>query len=70
MVVWRKANKAVVKLQVTPKEGLESGDDAVIGFTMQHIYVNTITTVENKEPQKYEHKIKVFLTVGKVVGLE
>lgn len=70
MVVWRKSNKAVVKLHVTPNDDSEIGDDVVLGFTMQHIYVNTITTVENKDPQKYEHKIKAFLTLGKVVGSE
>lgn len=70
LVIWRKSNKAVVKLQVTPKEDLKIGDEVVTGFTMQHIYVNTITTVDNKEPQKCEHKVKVFLTLGNLVGSE
>ncbi|KAF5300149.1 hypothetical protein FQR65_LT09240 [Abscondita terminalis] len=68
LVVWRKSNKAVIKLQITPNEDLSIGNEVVAAFTMQHIYVNTITTVENKEPQKCEHKVKVFLTLGKLVG--
>lgn len=70
IVVWRKSNKAVIKLEVTPKEDAVIGEEVIAGFTMQHVYVNTITTVDNKEPQKYEHKVKVFVTLGKLVGSE
>ncbi|KAK4883326.1 hypothetical protein RN001_006645 [Aquatica leii] len=68
IVVWRKSNKAVIKLQVTPNSDLNIGDEVTTAFTIQHIYINTITTVENKEPQKCEHKVKVFLTLGNLVG--
>lgn len=52
-----------------PKDDLSLGTEVVTGFTMQHVYTNTIaTTVENKEPQKYDHKIKVFITLGVLVG--
>lgn len=71
LVVRRKSNKAFVKLIVKPKENLSIGNEVVTGFTMQHVYTNTIaTTVENKEPQKYDHKIKVFITLGVLVGSE
>lgn len=67
----RKSNKAFVRLSVKPAEGLTLGTEVVAGFTIQHVYTNTIaTTVENKEPQKYEHKIKVFITLGVLVGPE
>ncbi|KAF5273504.1 hypothetical protein FQA39_LY07521 [Lamprigera yunnana] len=69
-VVSRKSNKAVIKLQITPQPALNIGDEVTLAFTMQHIYINTITTVENKEPQKCEHKVKVFLTLGRLVGSE
>ncbi|KAH0809413.1 hypothetical protein GEV33_013378 [Tenebrio molitor] len=71
LVVWRKSNKAFVKLLVTPKETLELNAEVVVGFTMQHIYTNTIsTTVENKEPDKRNHNVRVFLTLGNLVGSE
>jgi hypothetical protein len=71
LVVWRKSNKAFVKLLVTPKENLELNAEVVVGFTMQHIYTNTIsTTVENKEPDKRNHNVRVFLTLGNLVGSE
>lgn len=70
-MVWRKSNKAFVKLAVTPNEGLELGTEIVAGFTMQHIYTNTIaTTVENKEPDKHDHDVRVFLSLGNLVGSE
>ncbi|RZC38608.1 dynactin subunit 4 [Asbolus verrucosus] len=69
LVVWRRSNKAFVKLLVTPRENLPINTEVIIGFTMQHVYTNTIaTTVENKEPDKHDHNIKVFLTIGNLVG--
>lgn len=69
LVVFRKSNKAVVRLQITPNADLKIGDPVVLAFNMHHIYTNTIaTTVENKEPQKCDHKVKVFLELGKTVG--
>ncbi|CAG9823358.1 unnamed protein product [Phaedon cochleariae] len=71
LVKWRKSNKAYVKLNVTPKEDLGLNSDVVCGFTMQHVYTNTITgQMDKKEPQKYDHKVKVFLHLGKLVGSE
>lgn len=70
LVVRRKSNKAFIRLAVKPKD-LEIGTEVITGFIMQHVYTNTIaTTVENKEPQKYDHKIKVFITLGVLVGSE
>ncbi|KAI4460349.1 dynactin p62 subunit [Holotrichia oblita] len=70
LVKWRKSNKAVIKLQITPSASLNLGDEVVVGFVMQHIYTNTIaTSVEkDKEPQKCQHKIRVFLSLGNLVG--
>lgn len=68
LVVWRKSNKVALKLKITPDANLQNGEKVVVGFTLKHIYVNTITTAENKEPQKCEHNIKAFLTLGNIVG--
>lgn len=69
LVVRRKSNKAFIKLSVKPKEDLSLGAEIVTGFVIQHVYTNTITTtVENKEPQKYDHKIKAFISLGVLVG--
>lgn len=68
LVVWRKSNKAFVKLMVTPSE-VPLNTSILAGFTMSHLYTNTITsTIENKEPQKINHEVKIFLDLGKTVG--
>lgn len=68
LVVWRKDNKAVIKLHITPDENVEESESVIIGFVMQYGYVNTITTWEHKAPQKVDLKIKLYLTVGNIVG--
>lgn len=70
LVIWRKGNKAIIKLHVTPHEDIQEkdGQSVIIGFVMQYGYVNTITTLEHKAPQKLDLKAKLYLTVGKIVG--
>lgn len=69
LVVWRKAHKAVLRLHVTPYEIEQNGDDSVVvGFIMQYGYINTITGSDNKGPRKLDLRVKVYLTLGKVVG--
>ncbi|XP_046487628.1 dynactin subunit 4 [Neodiprion pinetum] len=70
LVVWRKGNKAVIRLHVKPNEDeqIEEGKEITVGFVMQYGYVNTIATLEHKEPQKLDLKIKLFLSIGKLVG--
>lgn len=70
LVVWRKSNKAVIKLRIIPDGDLEEGESqpVTVGFVMQYGYVNTITTLEHKAPQKLDLKIKLYLTVGNIVG--
>lgn len=67
-MVWRKGNKAVIRLHVTPHENSESEESVIIGFVMQHGYVNTIAALEHKPPQKVDVKVKLYLTVGQLVG--
>lgn len=68
LVVWRKGNKAVIRLHVTPHENNEKEEPVIVGFVMQHGYVNTIATLEHKPPQKVDVKVKLYLTVGQLVG--
>lgn len=68
VVVWRKANKAAVKMVVIPLDSAMEAGEVLIGFVMKYTYVNTMATLEQKEPQKVDLKIKVFINVGKTVG--
>lgn len=71
LVVWRKGNKAVIKLHVTPHEDLKGNKEnqsIIIAFVMQYGYVNTFTTLEHKAPKKLDLKVKLYLTVGNIVG--
>lgn len=71
LVVRRKSNKAFVRLIVKPREDVKIGSKVITAFTMHHVYTNTISsTVENKEPQKCNHRVKVFLSLGTLVGSE
>ncbi|XP_019868198.2 dynactin subunit 4 [Aethina tumida] len=67
LVKRRKANKAFIKLTVTPDENLPLNEEVVCGFTMRHLYTNTMLT---HQPQKYERNVQVFLTLGNIVGSE
>jgi len=68
--VWRKGNKAVIRLHVTPHEDTNENKEksVTIGFVMQHGYVNTIAALEHKSPQKVDVKVKLYLTVGQLVN--
>lgn len=68
LVVWRKGNKAVIRLHVTPHETANNETPIVIGFVMQHGYVNTIAALEHKAPQKIDVKVKLYLSLGQLIG--
>nr|CAD7203091.1 unnamed protein product [Timema douglasi] len=69
VVVWRKANKAAVKLAVQPHDTIShDGVDVRTGFVLKYSYVNTITTLEQKTPQSVELQARVYLNIGKTVG--
>lgn len=68
LVVWRKGNKAVIRLHVIPHDTSENSEESVlVGFVMQHGYVNTIAALEHKSPQKVDVKVKLYLNVGQLV---
>ncbi|XP_020287273.1 dynactin subunit 4 isoform X2 [Pseudomyrmex gracilis] len=70
LVVWRKGNKAVIRLHVTPHETINGNKDepVIVGFVMQHGYVNTIAALEHKSPQKVDVRVKLYLTIGQLAS--
>ncbi|XP_037026479.1 dynactin subunit 4 [Bradysia coprophila] len=66
-VVWRRSNKVAVELTVNPLD-CKSGDEVVVGFSMQYTYVNTATSgaVDKKEPQTHALTSRVYLRIGKI----
>ncbi|XP_017765822.1 PREDICTED: dynactin subunit 4 [Eufriesea mexicana] len=68
LVIWRKGNKAIIKLHIIPNEDLEEGQSVIVGFVMQYGYMNTIATLEHEAPKKLKLKVKLYVTVGNIVG--
>ncbi|KAF6216600.1 hypothetical protein GE061_000944 [Apolygus lucorum] len=68
IVVWRKGNKAAVKFIITPDDGLQPGTDVIFSFALEYGYVNTMQTVEVKQPQRAEMQVNVFIAPGKILG--
>ncbi|XP_031845474.1 dynactin subunit 4 [Nomia melanderi] len=71
LVVWRKGNKAVIKLHVIPHEDLKESKEnqsIIIAFVMNYGYVNTFAKLEHTTPKKFDLKVKLYLTVGNIVG--
>ena len=68
--MWRKGNKVAVKMKITPKNGIKNGEDAVFGFSMEYGYVNTMPTLEQKQPQRAEIPVNLFISPGPLVSGE
>lgn len=58
----------MIRLHVTPHETANNETPIVIGFVMQHGYVNTIAALEHKAPQKIDVKVKLYLSLGQLIG--
>lgn len=73
-ILWRKANKVAIELNVRPQTDLlKVGDDIVAGFTMQYTYVNTVVGntsagggVSGDKKEKHALSVRVYLRLGKV----
>lgn len=66
-IVSRKSNKVSLKVNFTPNEDLEVGDEVVIGFTMQYTYINTVSnTPDKKEPQQHALTSRVYINMGTI----
>lgn len=66
-VVWRRSNKVAAELTVNPLD-CKSGDEVVVGFSMQYTYVNTATSssADKKEPQTHALTSRVYLRIGRI----
>lgn len=66
-VVWRRSNKVAVELTVNPLD-CKSGDEVIVGFSMQYTYVNTATSssTDKKEPQTHALTSRVYLRIGRI----
>lgn len=73
-ILWRKANKVAIELNVKPQSGLlKVGDDVVAGFTMQYTYVNTVVgnasagaSATGDKKEKHALSVRVYVRLGKV----
>ncbi|CRK88090.1 CLUMA_CG001875, isoform A [Clunio marinus] len=67
-IIWRKANKVEIKLNVIPCDGLKKDDDIITGFTMQFTYSNVHTSTPEKESQGLRHalNVRVYINPGKI----
>ncbi|XP_073978985.1 dynactin subunit 4 isoform X1 [Rhodnius prolixus] len=66
IVVWRKGNKAAIKFMVIPNASLANGDKVIFGFSLEYGYVNTMPTLEQRQPQRTEMQVNVYITPGTV----
>lgn len=66
-VIWRRSNKVAIELTVNPLD-CKSGEEVVVGFSMQYTYVNTATSssTDKKEPQTHALTSRVYLRIGKI----
>lgn len=62
VVVWRRANKVGVNVQVTPSADCE---EAVFGLVLRYEYTNTVTTISDSRTVVLN--IPVLINAGKVV---
>lgn len=73
-ILWRKANKVAIELNVRPQTNLlKVGDDVVAGFTMQYTYVNTVvgttaasTTSSGDKKERHALSVRVYVRLGQV----
>lgn len=52
---------------VVPQANLVSGDDVIVGFSLQYTYVNTVSnTPDKKDPQMHALTSRVYINLGKI----
>lgn len=68
-IVWRKANKVLIRLEFTPAAELRSGNTVTLGFYMQYTYVNTVSnTPDKKEPTTHALYSRIFIEAGDIAN--
>lgn len=73
-ILWRKANKVAIELNVKPQmKLLNVGDDIVAGFTMQYTYVNTVVgsatiggSSSSDKKERHALNVRVYVRLGQV----
>lgn len=51
---------------VIPNASLANGDKVIFGFSLEYGYVNTMPTLEQRQPQRTEMQVNVYITPGTV----
>lgn len=69
-IIWRKANKVLMRLNVTPSSDLKVDEDVITGFTMQFTYSNAHTSTPEKDSQPHRHalSVRVYVNAGKIAA--
>jgi dynactin 4 len=71
-IIFRKANKVAIKLNVTADADLKPNDEVVTGFTMQFTYSNNSahTSTPEKDSQVARHalSVRVYVNAGKIAA--
>lgn len=75
-IVWRRANKAIIQLNVSlALDQLKTNDEVLVGFTMQYTYVNTVvggssggnsSFVFGTDPQEHALSSRVYVRLGRI----
>ncbi len=65
LVRWRRANKVGVALKAKIGEGIKKEEEAVVGVAMRFVYTNTISALEQREVQKADICLPIFVKLGK-----
>lgn len=66
-ILCRKSNKVSLKVNLIPNDDLQTGDEVVIGFSMQYTYINTVSNnPEKKEPQELALTSRVYINLGTI----
>jgi len=69
-VIWRRVNKAAIRLTVVPHEG-SAGEDLLLGFVLKFPYMNRIAPAfDEKEPEKLYPQVRVYVKAGRIIKKE
>jgi hypothetical protein len=69
VISWRKGNKAGIILSAKISSDLQDGDEIITGFALKFVYTNTVPALEQREIQKSEVIIPVYVILGKATAI-
>lgn len=69
-VLWRRANKIAIRLNLQPDENLKVGDDVKIGFNMNFTYSTIPSSTPDKKEAQQRHalSVRVYINAGKITS--